>query len=436
MCAIVKNAGPVAAVALALALIVVVAVAVACSGEGIAAPHVIGAREDTGCPSADQALAHARGALGIDGRGSDDDVLGGLREVVRAVLVDEGGLRILIQGAAVLLADGSRITLDRFLSGIDPGSGLGGLTPHTTEVLRYIDGSSVHAQGAHPETLAALHEIVDTCDAASTLSTLRILLELEVSDGVDGPALAPPGQGERSFLAALLESAQRAVEEPALQEVLDTIELADPADPADPSDPAGTGTIRVGKEAFALLARLLGANLAAPDFDPTYTRSLLDEVILLRISDDAARAKVDAMLDLLLLLTEPDAAVFPQVQSLVGCVHGADPGAALPSLVYDWLTIEGLSVDAFLADVATATDTVSADELRLALIDVIGALEAAPVVANDLASVLARFLEADHAALLVKTMLRLQGRGVVTELARLTFAIEECHPRAPGSALP
>ena len=102
--------------------------------------------------------------------------------------------------------------------------------------------------------------------------------------------------------------------------------------------------------------------------------------------------------------------------------------AALPSLIYDWLTIEGLSVDTFLADVSLSTDTASADDLRLALIDVVGAIESSPVVARDLARVIARFLEEENAALLVKTLLRLQGRGVIAEVAHLTDAIEECHP--------
>ena len=166
-------------------------------------------------------------------------------------------------------------------------------------------------------------------------------------------------------------------------------------------------------------------------------RALLEDVILARVTDEVARAKVDALLDLLLLLADPNAgaSVFPQMQALMGCVRGADPSGALPSLLYDWLTIEGLSADAFVTDLALATGSSAADDLRLAFIDLLGALEAAPSVSNDLARVLARFLEEDNAALLVKTMLRLQGRGVLAEAARLTDAIESCHPPLAGNAL-
>ena len=400
-------------------------VVVACGGEGIEAPHVIGADEDTGCPSADEAIANTRAALGIDGINEAGDELAELRPYLTQVLVEEGGLRLVIQGAAVLLQDPSEITLRRFLTGIDPELGLGALTKHVVEVLRYIDGSSAHVEGAHPGPMAALHEIVGTCDAAETVTTLRALLELEVVDGPDGaPVLAPPGSSggvnQRSWLRTAVEVAQVAVAEPALAEVIESIELDE--------SQSGDGGIHVGRDAWSLLLRLVGANLAAPNFDPQYTRQILEDVLLTRIDDPIAFAKVDAMLDVLLLVTEPDAAVFPQMQSIMGCIHDTDDEAFLPDMLYDYLTVESLSYDDFLNDVGSAAGGASADDLRLALIDLLRAFEGEPTITRDVASVAAKLLEPEPAALLVRAMLRLQGRGVVVELARITDALNECDP--------
>ena len=65
-------------------------------------------------------------------------------------------------------------------------------------------------------------------------------------------------------------------------EVLESLELED--------EDGGQGTIRVGRAAFQLLAVLLAENLSAPDFDPSATRDLLEESLLVRIPDAAARA--------------------------------------------------------------------------------------------------------------------------------------------------
>lgn len=394
----------------------------ACGGEGIEAPHTIGAREDTGCPSADEAIANTRAALGIDsdGRNEPGDELAELRPIFTRVLVDEGGLRILVQGAAVLLEDPSEITLRRFLTGIDPELGLGTLTPHVVEVLRYIDGSSAHPEvaGPHPGPMAAVHEIVDQCDAAQTVSTLRALLELEVTT-VDGkPTLAPIGLGERSWIGAVVDAAKLAVAEPELAQVIESIELDE--------GQSGDGGIHVGRDAWSTLLRLIGANLAAPDFDPEFTQQLVEDVVLSRINDAEARAKADAMFELLLLVTEPDADVFPQMQSIMGCIHDTDDEAYLPDMLYDYLTVPALSYDDFLRDLGSASSGDSATDLRLALIDLLRAFEGHPTITRDVAVVVAKLLEPEPAALLVKAMLRLQGRGVVVEIARITDALDEC----------
>jgi hypothetical protein len=403
------------------ALLTVAGLASSCGGVGVEAPRVIGADEDTGCPSAEDALARTREALGITDHDGAPSALDELRPALVRVLIDDGGLRVLFQGVVAIIDDTDPVTTRRLLSGINPEEGLGGLTRHLVEVLRYIDGSSAYVEGAHLEPIGAAHDILTTCDAPETFSTARRLLQLEVTYGPDGPTLAEAGQGEEPWLNAVLESARAAFDDPALRDVLDRIELEDPDAP--PGDP---NAIHVGKDAFQLLAKLLAGNLAAPDFDAGYTRQLLDDVILSRITDDAARKRVDDLLDLVLLVTDPSAAVFPQVQSLMGCVNHADADAAIPGLLFDWLTIQELSVDEFLDDVSASTGSPSAGDLRLALIDVLGALEARPNVARDVTRVGAQLIDDETAPLVVRAVLRLQGTGMLTEVSELAATLEEC----------
>lgn len=383
-----------------------------CGAVGVAAPHVIGAREDTGCPSADEALAHTRAAL-------DLPAVTALEPHLQRILVDEAGLRVLIQGLAAMLTDVEQATFDQLRAGLDPQEGLGALTPHLVEVLRYFDGSSAFIAGAHPEPLAAVHAMLSTCEAPATLSTTRRLLQLEVRRNGDGTwALAEPGAGERSWLGAVLEAAREAVRDPTLAEVLERLELED--------EEAGEGTIRVGRAAFQLLAVLLAQNLSAPDFDPAATRALLDDSLLQQIPDDVARAKVDATLDVLLLIAEPSADVFPQTQALMDCVNDADDDAALAGMVYDWLTIEALPLEAFLDDMADVTGVDRATLLRLALVDVLGAVETRPAIATDVVRVVGAFVDEDAAPALVTALLGLQGQGVLRELMGLADGLEAC----------
>lgn len=400
-----------------------------CGGEGIAAPAVVGAHEDTGCPSVDEALARTRAQLGIGGtedvHAERADPLEELRPEITRILVDEGGLRVVLEGFTALVADIDAVTLKRLLSGVHPGEGLGALTPHLVELLRYMDGSSPSSPEPHLEPLAAMHSILDKCEAAETLSTMRRLLALEVRDGPDGPALVPTGEGDEVWLTAVLEAARVALADPALRDLLERIELEDPDGTA--GDP---GSIRVGRDAFLLLARLLAANLSAPDFDPDFTRRTLEDVLLARVTEQATRDRLSALLDLALLVTNPAADVFPQVQSFMQCVSQADAEAALPGLLYDWLTIEELFIDEFLDDVSSATGTAAADDLRLATIDVLGALEARPAVANDVARVMAGFVDDRVAPMLVRAALALQGTGVLAEVTSLADAVAACHPEA------
>ncbi|HEY4221752.1 MAG TPA: hypothetical protein VGO62_10420 [Myxococcota bacterium] len=401
-----------------LAALLAFAGCVACGGVGVAAPKTIGAFEDTGCPSASDALAHARAFI-------KGPLFDPLRPHLKTILNDNGGLHVILRGGGVLLANLDAGTFQDLLAGIDPSQGLAGLTPHLVDILQYIDGSSPYVDGPHEDPVVAAHAILSTCDAAATVATLDKLLALEVTIGPDGaPALAAPGTGDKTWLSAVLESARAALAD---QDVLDTLHAIQLDDTQ-----GGTG-IHVGKDAFDLVAKLLASNLAAPNFDPTFTQSLFDQVLVSRLTTDEGRAKVDDMLKLILLITDPSADVFPDVQSLMQCVNKTDVNAAIPGMLYDWLTIPDLTVDSFLTDLDGATGGAAAAQLRTALIAVLGVLADNPDTARDMIAVVAQLIDADTAPIVVHTLLAIRGQGVVGEVLHLQSTLAQCRPDALAS---
>lgn len=399
----------------------------ACGGQGTEAPRTIGAHEDTGCPAADEALGITRETLGLS---SEGDALEELRPELRRILVEEGGVRVLLRALTELSGDVDRATIDRLIAGIAPSGGFGTLTPYVVELLRYIDGSSTYAPGPHLEPLEAAHAILAECEAPATLDTVRGLLLLEVKVGTQGPSLVPPGAGDRAWLGAVVDAASAALADPAVRTLLEGIELAEPAEVETADPDGGTRPIRVGREAFVLIARLLAANLAAPDFDPTFTRRLLEDTVVVRIEDEQARTRFTRFLDLVLLVTDPSADVFPKVQSIMRCVNEADANAAIPALVYDGLTIDGLSVHEVLANVSSSTQGDTAAELRRAVIELLGAMEAHPALAGDIVRVVAGFFDERTGPILVRSLLRVQGTGVLAELTSLAGVLESCREEA------
>lgn len=384
----------------------------ACGAVGIDAPHVIGAREDTGCPAAEDALAHTKASLDLPG-------VTALKPHLERILVDHLGLRVLIQGLAAMLTDVDQAAFAHLRAGLNPDVGLGSLTPHLIEVLRYFDGTSPYIEGAHLEPVAAVHAMLAECPAPATLSTTRRLLELEVRADPSGAwVLAELGMGERSWLGASLDALRVVASDPIFVTAMQDLELEDEGE--------GQGTIRVGRAAFQLLSSLLVANVAAPDFDPEATRAMLEDALSLRITDADARAKLDAALDVVLLIAEPSAAVFPQTQALMGCVNQADQDAAIGGMLYDWLTVEALPLDAFLRDVADTAAVDTAADLRLAVIDMLTAVDARPALAGDVVVVFGELIDEQTAPALVTALLAVQGQGALHELLGLVDGVEAC----------
>lgn len=391
---------------------------------------VLGAQEDVGCPSAKAALARTRAVLGLEGQGG---IFEELTPELEHVLVDQGGLRVLLRAFSVLIVDSGSTALMRTIAALKPEDGLGALTPHLVELLRFIDGSSFWSPTPHLDPVAAVHDMLVQCDAATTTGTVRRMLALELVRGPHGDVLVSAA-GERVWLEAVLRGTRAALELPELRDLLERIQLDAPAvDRADTRDPSNAPRdIRVGREAFVLLARLLAQNLAAPNFEPAAMRDLVDRVLVSQVQDPAARAQLLELLDLILLVIDTRADVFPSVQALMRCMNEADADAAIPGLLYDWLTIDELSARELLDDVLDATAGSEANDLRLAAIELFAAFEARPALAADVARVVAALIDDDTGPVLIRTALRAQGRGVVSELAGLGGVARACRAPVPA----
>jgi hypothetical protein len=399
-----------AAPAAALTYVFAAGALLACGAEGTPAPHVPATTAPSACPSTDEALGATTSML----EGSAQS-----RALVGRVLGEGGGIKVLVQ-ALFALADFAPDATFTAVRALPPQEGLGALGTHLVEVLHYMEGSGRYS-ARHDEPLASMHEIARTCDAATTWRALSGLLALDVVTQPDGTlALAPYGTGERAWLGALLDVAQQALDEPEFEEALARFELED--DEAGPGEDA----IVVGRAAFQLLFHIVAANLAAPDFDPGYTRQLINDALLVLVDGAVAREAADRMLDVLFLPMDPSSAVFLDTQALVGCVDDADEPRALAGMVFDWMTVEELSPGSFLEDVASQSSSDAAGALRPVAIDLFAALASRPSLAADTARVAGAFLSSENGLATVRLVIDLKGRGVVAELLSLFDEISSC----------
>lgn len=395
---------------------------VACSGEGIEAPTVIAPDEDTaGCPSADSTLQGLKGEL-------DAGAFDPLRPTIETVLVDGSGLKTQLTLLGLVLPElkGDEVkTILRVLTGEGGAATLAALKPHLINILEYIHGTSPFIAGKHAEPMAATHEILTSCDAAEQLLTLRNILALEVKRAPAGSAVAfdvaAPGTGDSSWLFAMLQAVDAAAKLPKMKELLENIEIED-----DGSAPAG-GAIRVGRDAFVILAKLLAANIAAPDFEIEPTRELLEDVLIPQLDGDAAAvASLDELLDLLSLLVAADSATFEGAQAFMGCVDRHDDEAAIPAMLFDYMTIDELPLEDLLDDAVSASAGEQNGELRIAIIAVLDAMLLHGAVVGDAVAVVAAFVDDDNADVTLDTVLSLKGTGVLNDLLDFVAVLIEC----------
>jgi hypothetical protein len=300
-------------------------------------------------------------------------------------------------------------------------------------VLRYVGGTSPHVDGAHPEPVAALQAIAGGCDTALAAEALHGLLALQV-DVRDDVTLVPrsatgPGapDGGRAWLLALTSSVRDVATDPFVRDALGRITL-DEGDGGDTGGSPGDDGVRVGRRAFQLLAHLMLADAAAPAFDAATVRGLAESALFPQIDDAEALAKIQHLLDVLFVPLDPSFGHFGALQETLGCFDRRDDAQAIAGMLYDWLTIEALSVEIFVDDLVVAGSAREAEALRVVLEGVSAGLAARPSLAADLGRVGANGLRADTAAALVAALLEVQGRGVVAELLAFVQGLGTCTP--------
>ena len=404
-----------------------------CSAEGIEAPKSVGPFEDVGpCPGADTLLVKAKTALAA---GAFDP----LRPDIERILVDGAGLRTILTLVSAILPDLEPALLPDLLASLsddETGATVDAVLPHVVEVMRYIDGSSDFFDGAHPEPMNAVHEIMTTCDAARNVAVVRDVVALEVRRTGGSPAwvAVPAGTGDASWLGALMDTIDRAQEQAAFQALLERIAIAD-----DGSPPGEGGEIQVGRSAFVILAKLLAANIAAPDFQYAPTRQLLVDVLVPLLEDAdgnpdlVAEAILQELLDLLGVLVEEQSAVFESTQEFFGCINRHDADAAIPAMLFDYLTTDELSAVALFDDLAGIARKDQSGELRVALVDVMDVLISHPVVLADTTAVLAAFAAPEVSPTMLGVVLSLQDSGILDELGDTVALLLECKALPPDA---
>ena len=382
----------------------------ACGGEGQEAPHTITVDEDVGaCPAADSLLDQTQHQLST---GAFDV----MRPHLERILVRDGGLRTLLLAVTSTVGALGDTSIDLASAALEGGIDLAPLKPHVIEVLTYFHGTNPHLAGEHMEPVAATHRMLTTCAAADSLAALRDLLVLEVRRGVHGWELAEQGAGEQAWTAALLDALLRANEQPALTEMLRELEVDDE-----------DSNLHIGRDAFLVLARLLAANVSAPDFELGPTRELFDEVLLSQLQDQPeALAIVDEVLDLLSLVVDPDSVVFPNIQLFMACANRQDSEAAIPGMIYDWLSIEELAIDTFLADISGLASLTQAEGFRALAVTLIDAALTHPAIIGDATRVVGAMIEPAVAHDGIGMVLGLEGTGVVSEVTELIGALLTC----------
>jgi hypothetical protein len=318
-------------------------------------------------------------------------------------------MRLVIPG---LLLAGRAVGLEAALSltkGYEDGVGLARLKPHLLQVINYLTGESAFIDGEHFAVVDAVHRFVtgqgQGCDHLDSLGAMRRALALEIEDDRGETVLWFDEAGDA--LVAL-------VEDQVFQDYLDRFAFDD--------DEGGGGEdVVVGREAFQLVMRLATSNVAQDNFDIAIVRGLLEDFLVFQLPEDlpeqrAARDKAMRVVDLFEVILAPELDLFPYLQSTLKCVNDVDDTNEVFGMLFDYLSIEELSLVEFANDIdATAADDAGV-YLRLFFSDGVEAMENNPELSRDTLAVLNRFLEPHRTRDVLRAFKQLEGTGVFSEL--------------------
>ncbi len=396
------------------AIVCVCMTAISCGAQGTRAPFVA-TSSTSQCPAADDVLKGTKGALA-------DAQFAPTRTIVQQVLGTEHGIKVVLAALIAITHDADQATRDA-LDAVPADRGLGSLGAYAAEILHYVDGSGRYTQ-PHRGPVDALHAAMLDCAAAATLTSAARLLSLEVVLQPDhSRTLVARGAGDKPWLSDVVDVAQAALAIAEVREAFSTIEFSDAS-----SDDAADQTINVGREALQLLVHLVAQDIAAPNFDAQYTRSVIDGVLLPRLTTPPAQDAVRALLQVVMLPMQADDEAFASIKQMLTCIDDNDAHRDIAAMVYDWLTIQGLGAFGFVNDVAAVANDAAIPEIRPLAIDLAVSLAKHPGLADDVMRVLARFIAPEHAPTVVRTALALRGRGLVSELFGFVDALGVCFP--------
>lgn len=374
-----------------------------CGAEGKKSPEVPAPYTDhEQCPTVEASLVETRQAL-------QDAQWEPIRPHIETILVDDGGLRVLLPAALHAFQELDRSLLLDVTEGVEDDRGVARLSVHLKNILDYIIGTSTHVAGEHYGTPDVFHLILQNygrhCNVVESAGALKRILELEV-DGV--PWIEPT-------FDVLLELTA----DPEFQSFLEDVEFDEETE---------TGEISVGRDAFILIMKLLTANLAEDNFDLDYFRGLLEDFFLLQFSPESqTHVKLNELISYLEMLMDPESEIFPYAQSFVKCVNDVDEEGEIPGMIYDYLSIEELSFIDFLQDIDTMGDEPAGQALRPLMISTIEILEEDPQTLIDVMWTMARFLDPEVSRNVFPALASLQGTGAFGELVTLyRFLIEQC----------
>lgn len=307
-------------------LFALIALAPSCGAEGRLAPEVQSPRfEDATCPSTDEALAETQAAF-------DRPELRAMRPHLAQILVRDGGMRLAFPLFVASAREMAAKDLAIVLAGHEEGRGLAHLSGHALALLSHLSAQIESDPDQGRAVSQAAWQVLTRCDAVGTLRSVAKIAVLDIGDG----------QVRESWLGAVLSSLAFLSEQEQFRGWVSRLRFAvEDKESADVT----------GREAVLRAAQLLAANIASPDFEPSYLRGVLEDFLLAQEEQaPELRNELLHLIELLWMVMDPELDVLPAVQSVAGCVNNQDSNAEIVGLIFDLVMQHGIDVPLLASD--------------------------------------------------------------------------------------